>query len=119
MAEAILNGDIDEQTGEWIGNGQGFPRTLTKKWHSKGLITTGKYLTENPKLNGVIICVRNRWLKNWQTVIQEYDKKVLNKTTGRTNNEIAEDIQINFSRFVIWLNTQIKNKQWVNNINKK
>jgi len=31
MADAILNGDFDEVTGEWLGEGQGFPRTLTKR----------------------------------------------------------------------------------------
>ena len=25
-AEDILNGDVDQHTGEWIGDGQGFPR---------------------------------------------------------------------------------------------
>ena len=28
MADAIINGDFDEQTGEWLGEGDGFPRTL-------------------------------------------------------------------------------------------
>lgn len=27
-ADDILNGDVDEQTGEWLGDGDGFPRTL-------------------------------------------------------------------------------------------
>jgi len=31
MADAIINGDFDEVTGEWLGEGQGFPRTLTKR----------------------------------------------------------------------------------------
>ena len=28
MADGILNGDFDEQTGEWLGEGDGYPRTL-------------------------------------------------------------------------------------------
>lgn len=27
IADGILNGDFDEQTGEWLGEGQGFPRS--------------------------------------------------------------------------------------------
>ena len=30
MAEAYLNGDFDMETGEWIGPGAGFPRTMTQ-----------------------------------------------------------------------------------------
>ena len=30
-ADDIINGDVDEQTGEWIGNGQGFPRTFNQQ----------------------------------------------------------------------------------------
>ena len=28
IADSIINGDIDEQTGEWLGGGKGSPRTL-------------------------------------------------------------------------------------------
>lgn len=30
IADDILNGDIDEQTGEWLGDGQGFPRSINR-----------------------------------------------------------------------------------------
>lgn len=34
MAEAIINGDFDEQTGDWLGEGQGFPRTREKGYYN-------------------------------------------------------------------------------------
>ena len=30
-AEDILNGDVDQYTGEWIGNGQGYPRSMDQR----------------------------------------------------------------------------------------
>lgn len=33
MADAILNGDFDSVTGEYLGEGQGFPRTLEDGHH--------------------------------------------------------------------------------------
>lgn len=30
IAELMLNGDMDEETGEWLGNGQGFPRSPSR-----------------------------------------------------------------------------------------
>ena len=30
-ADAIINGDFDGITGEWLGEGQGFPRTMVDK----------------------------------------------------------------------------------------
>lgn len=30
----IINGDVDEQTGEWLGGGEGFPRTMMKGFYN-------------------------------------------------------------------------------------
>lgn len=38
-AEDILNGDVDQFTGEWIGDGQGFSRA-TSVQHADGRITS-------------------------------------------------------------------------------
>lgn len=39
-AEDILNGDVDQYSGEWIGNGQGYPRSFldTKKYTCEGSV---------------------------------------------------------------------------------
>lgn len=36
-AEDIINGDVDYITGEWLGNGMGFPRTATLPRKSEDL----------------------------------------------------------------------------------
>lgn len=39
-AEDIINGDVDQYTGEWIGNGQGYPRSYfdAKKYTGEGSV---------------------------------------------------------------------------------
>jgi len=34
IADAMINGDFDEQTGEWLGEGSGFPRTMMKGFYN-------------------------------------------------------------------------------------
>jgi len=34
-ADDIINGDVDEFTGEWIGNGKGFPRSYKEMTDQK------------------------------------------------------------------------------------
>jgi hypothetical protein len=40
QAEDIINGDVDEITGEWLGNGQGYPRSYfdAKKYTGEGSV---------------------------------------------------------------------------------
>jgi len=33
-ADDIINGDVDEQTGEWLGGGEGFPRTMMRGFYN-------------------------------------------------------------------------------------
>jgi hypothetical protein len=46
MADAIINGDFDEVTGEYLGNGQGFPRTLAKNNKPNAEYGVRKYLIQ-------------------------------------------------------------------------
>lgn len=34
IADAIINGDFDEQTGEWLGEGDGYPRTMEQGFYN-------------------------------------------------------------------------------------
>lgn len=36
-ADDIINGDVDEISGEWLGNGQGYPRTFHSKKQKENL----------------------------------------------------------------------------------
>ena len=35
IAEGLINGDFDEETGEWIGPGDGYPRSLQREAREK------------------------------------------------------------------------------------
>lgn len=46
IADSIINGDVDSVTGEYLGEGDGFPRTTTGQLHE-----TQKPKKKKPKSN--------------------------------------------------------------------
>jgi len=47
-ADDILNGDVDEVTGEWLGNGDGYPRTMTRRnTHQSGIFRQSQRLIDH------------------------------------------------------------------------
>ena len=36
IADDIINGDIDQYTGKWLGEGDGFPRSVGKTYYTNG-----------------------------------------------------------------------------------
>ncbi len=53
MAEYLLNGDDDMITGEYIGPGDGFPRTFTKtKWSGRYIDKSVARILEDERLPG-------------------------------------------------------------------
>lgn len=59
IAEGLINGDFDEETGEYIGPGQGFPRSIQREQREqKQFETLNKTLAVVQKLlvdNGYLI----------------------------------------------------------------
>lgn len=49
IADGIINGDFDEQTGEYIGPGDGFPRTMVKRSKRPRIIKSSLLATTNKK----------------------------------------------------------------------
>lgn len=95
IADAILDGEFDEVTGEYIGEGVGYPRTLTKNYiHNKS-----KYRKYSAKLFGVIKFLNNRGLPNWQEIMKEYLKQSDNYKQDLSNEEMAIEIQNDFGKF--------------------
>ncbi len=88
MADAILNGDFDEVTGEYLGEGQGFPRSL----HYENKKT---YRKEDARF-GVKNYIRSKGLKTQtQPIVLGFGK-----TIGLTDFvKICEYIQLNFNEF--------------------
>ncbi len=46
-ADDVINGDFDCYTGEWLGNGQGFPRSFDKEYNDS--IKPKKKLTDEQR----------------------------------------------------------------------
>jgi hypothetical protein len=85
MADDILNGDVDGETGEWIGNGQGFPRTgyskSTNPLKKGGLHLIGKHCTvkhnDETHKKCEIISAKRKSNKNWGYQVQIGKDKVM------------------------------------------
>lgn len=60
IADAILNGDFDCVTGEYIGNGQGFPRTFEKGHYNT--IPRPKKKSRKKKVKSI---KHLRWMEMW------------------------------------------------------
>ena len=56
-AEDLINGDVDQYTGEWLGNGGGFPRSMMVGYQPK------KY-NRKPTSTGAKVRGVEKWLSN-------------------------------------------------------
>ena len=104
IAEDIIDGVFDSVTGEYIGEGVGYPRTLTKESFS---------LKE--QIKGVKIYLFKNGIKDrneQNEIILRFG--VGEKTTTLDNTCLA--IQKDFGKFTKWFHHSIKKKQ-VNGIN--
>ena len=99
-AEDLINGDFDSQTGEYIGPGGGFPRTMEgrsrrRKQHKKLF----KNYNNSPDLNGIAKYLSHRGYDEEQArkLIGKYCREELN--FEGTLRECAEEIQKQFGQF--------------------
>ncbi len=98
IADAIINGDIDEVTGEWIGNGQGYPRTLTKRGFKSDANTNF-----NHKTYGVQKATRQYLPKGKANeFILKYGLEQLGIKSNQID-EICAKIQENFGHYIVYL----------------
>ena len=105
MAEAILNGDMDEQTGEWLGDGQGYPRSISER--KRGARFRRTDFSESDKLNGVMVYLHDKSVTKAEEahkLIKEYGQLIGHVPTNKKNVlKIALKIQDNFPNFVEWI----------------
>lgn len=96
IADAIINGDFDEVTGEWLGDGQGFPRTLTKNNPPNAEYGVRNYLKQKgfPK-------DQHDWL------IASYGSEKFKIADVKV---ICKKIQANFGQFINYI-SKIKSQQ--------
>lgn len=116
ISDMMINGEMDFFTGEYIGRGKGYPRTLDNSlpWERGYNKKSGAY-------GGIVnFCMqKGKTQSKANDIIKRYGREFLNihtpKVTGSTNwkevvmpkiLEISELIQKDFNSFRIWFNKQ-------------
>lgn len=110
IADMMINGDMDFYTGEYMGRGNGIPRTLDKSlpWEKK----------KKNNLGGINHFCHTRGKSKNQTnrIIKRYGREVLNIETPTVPPQeynstvipvlikIAGEIQKDFNAFYSWFN---------------
>jgi len=115
IADDLVDGTFDSETGEYLGMGPGYPRTMKNgniiPYITKGKAGTGEKvgeITDCKELNGVMKffngyrCFKQE--KEAYDFIKNYCKERL-RFKG-TINECAELIQENFGHFVKYMKEQ-------------
>lgn len=102
IAEMMINGDLDFETGEYIGPGQGYPRTHNHKKFNKRNDWT------HAAERGVIKWLTNNGFgdKHQQSkVIKLYNKEQLNisNSDNMSNKSLSLNISEDFNSFRKWI----------------
>ena len=100
IADMMLDGTLDEQTGEYLGEGPGYPRTRDYNIGSK----------RERKTKGNVKGMKNFLDKknlDFETVVTKYWKEVLDNKDTHTNN-MCNVIQKDFNLFAQWVNKTYK-----------
>ena len=95
MADAIINGDFDEQTGEWLGEGYGFPRTREPGQYNtmKTVVSDGKGGYRDPDWD------KDKYAKGTKAIRKEL--AILIKNTIKAYPEESENKLVNECRQAI------------------
>jgi hypothetical protein len=120
-ADLILNGDIDEWTGEYIGPGQGFPRSLdpdhpcnqNKKSKYRVKVIPGGSNNLNFRITNIKhFMMRKGWTnENWADGLREYSLHIgrPEKKVGKIVKHLIE-CNTHFARFATWIDKKRKGK---------
>lgn len=105
IADAMINGDMDSETGEWLGNGQGFPRSISQR--KRGARFRKTQFDDSQKLNGVTLYLYDKGHQNAEDahkIIKKYGEHIGHIPTSKKNVlKIAVKIQDDFVKFIQWL----------------
>lgn len=99
IADMMINGDLDLETGEYLGEGQGFPRTR-EKHHSN-----------NSQLRGVqkFLESRNIPKSDVQEIVKKFVIEVLNvsKKVQKAGLRMhCQYVQAHFGKFAKWISEE-------------
>lgn len=89
IADGLINGDFDSETGEYIGEGDGYPRTFEN----------GNRKKQHNHIFGIKNFLRQKGESNWQPIIHKYAQE---NGWSIENKKIADNIQADFSAFAKW-----------------
>jgi len=110
IADGLINGDFDSETGEYLGEGPGYPRTRSKSlpWEK------GKSVNAPPgHINRIRALVKElKIYKKWHHVAYEYRKVPPNKRSldPRSLQRVAKGICNEFGAFETYCKTLITKK---------
>jgi hypothetical protein len=121
IADAIINGDMDEVTGEWLGDGQGFPRSIH---HNESHKRNRGIVPDNPEYKNMVNGIR-KWLNNashiklpqsdqesegWTKVVRRYGRTIEVKTFKLIIKNISKDFHV----FSCWVEKTYNPKHFKN-----
>jgi len=100
IADGLIDGTFDEQTGEYLGEGPGYPRTLEQGYYNS---IKPRKDTNCSELNGLYKYLRSKFqtIKRMNKCIRRYCQEE-HKVHG-TLKECAIFIQEDFGLFKKWL----------------
>lgn len=104
IAEGILNGDFDEITGEYLGEGMGFPRSI----HNKNFSHIGNGFTNNP-IGGITkYLIRFNLTRNQKrALVKNYSEQKLNLNFEVLGyDKCCIEIQKQFGEFVKFVKSE-------------
>lgn len=118
IADGILDGDFDEETGEYIGPGMGFPRSLAREQREKQQMYAN-YNTKNTTpttgpnaVNGVFKFLKGQKLEQEEidNIIIKYNNEEIgiSKEVENIKEETCNQIQKDFGKFVKWFKKTYK-----------
>lgn len=108
IADGILNGDFDEETGEYIGPGDGYPRSLARE----------KREGHKNELGGIQKYLIGKGCTAWRDVMKHFELTIL-KREFNNEHDAAKEIQKDFGAFVRFVKQQIKQDNNYGKVNRK
>ena len=102
IADSIINGDFDEISGEYLGRGQGFPRSIHRNDRKPNPVYgVTNYLTQRGFKNDVI---KVKIVKDFLTS-KNFDFKTIESEELKFD-KMCEEVSKDFGAFVKFVNTQ-------------
>lgn len=108
IVELMLDGTLDEWTGEYLGPGPGYPRSRDPK-HPSNMKGFFKMFAGNGNYNpraGVEKWLLQRDCKDLEGIVRRYQDEVLHLEGIPKHKTICKHISSNFPAFKKWFNSQ-------------